>query len=388
MSRLAAVAKGLYYRTPDPIAEPLALLLDLPTTGTVRIIDPCAGAGVFLQTLFTRMDVVAQQRGRGAQRERYGIEPNAERAAQAAHTLDHLLQASFFHTRVSKEAFQLAILNPPYDADIEDGDDTESHDRLEIRFLRRTTALLAAEGVLVLIIPQEQLPPAARHLASFYRDIRCWRFPDAAWSPPEEPTAKPTPMYAQFGQIVLMATKRARSLPPVGAEIRAIEQMGYAGAQLPVIPTDAHILAGMARYAVPAAAPDPIEFSDPRFALERVAAALDQEGGGVWSDPDYREQRWPDLDRLRLGARQPLGPLRVGHVITLAAIGLLNGRILTGPDGRQVVVKGACRKEVVRQESTEVSPKGDKTFVTTDTERFVMTLWAIDIHSGELQHIV
>ncbi len=73
MSRLAAVAKGLYYRTPDPIAEPLAMLLELPAQGTVRVIDPCVGAGIFLRTLFAQFGEKASQSGISARWESYGI---------------------------------------------------------------------------------------------------------------------------------------------------------------------------------------------------------------------------------------------------------------------------------------------------------------------------
>jgi hypothetical protein len=79
--------------------------------------------------------------------------------------------------------------------------------------------------------------------------------------------------------------------------------------------------------------------------------------------------------------------LRLGHLITLAAIGLLNGRILTGPDGRRLLVKGACRKEVVIEQEIDHAPFGRSTLTKTETERFVIALWAIDLSSGELIHI-
>lgn len=131
-----------------------------------------------------------------------------------------------------------------------------------------------------------------------------------------------------------------------------------------------------------------IVFTDPTLEIEQVADRLQATGGGVWADRDYRADRWPDLTRLQLGMERPLGPLRLGHLITLAAVGLLNGRVLEGPDDRKLLVKGACRKEIVIEEEVERSPSGGSTITKTETEKFVIALWATDLATGELLHIV
>lgn len=480
MARLVAEARGLYYRTQDPLAEPLAALLELPSAGVVNVLDPCAGAGIFLTRLLERMAWYAEQRECSATLVSYGVEPNRERAQIARRIFTQFLQADFFHIRVSKGRFQLAILNPPYDADVTtvQTDEGGLQQRLEMRFLRRTTHLLAPDAVLVLIIPQAQLVPAARHLAGNYHNFRCWRYPDLPWAPPadEETDADgkpkpPTPLYQQFRQVVVFATRRRTQAAPAEAVVKQVQGWAYAGADLPAIPLDSRWLAEMSRWQVPADGPpsqherehgasrtaaggrspatdettplaghamdemfqasgtsgvdedekevtveppehgelldtvavtgaqndravaevaglDPIEFSDPTIELERLAVRLDEMGGGVWSDSDYRAQRWPDLARLRLGMDRPLGPLRLGHLITLAAVGLLNGRILHGPGGRCLLVKGACRKEIVVEEEIDRSPGGRETLTKTETERFAIALWAIDLATGELIHIV
>lgn len=469
MSRLVAEARGLYYRTQDPLAEPLAALLELPTAGVVNVLDPCAGAGIFLARLFERMAWYADRRECDATLVSYGVEPNRERAQAAWRVFSHFLHADFFHIRVSKGRFQLALLNPPYDADVTTAQmDEGGQQRLEMRFLRRTTHLLAPEAVLVLIIPQAQLVPAARHLAGNYHNLRCWRYPDLPWAPPADEEAdadgKPKPpisLYQQFHQVVVFASRRRTQVAPAEAVVKQIQGWAYAGADLPPIPLDPRRLSGMSRWQVPAdmpsserergavqvrasrvsiaddeasaiaastgegmlqavktsatdqpdehhklgempetfalagpwedrgpAASDAIVFSDPSVELGRLAARLDEMGGGVWADGDYRAQRWPDLARLRLGMDRPLGPLRLGHLITLAAVGLLNGRILEGPGGRRLLVKGACRKEIVVEEEIDRSPGGQETLTKTETERFAIALWAIDLATGELIHIV
>lgn len=502
MSRLNAEARGLYYRTQDPLAEPLAAVLELPEVGVVNVLDPCAGAAIFLQRLFEQLGVYAEERGSHATLVSYGIEPNRERAAQAQTVFTHFLRADFFTVMASRSRFQLAMLNPPYDADVTSSDmDEGGQERLEIRFLRKTTQLLAPKGVLVLIVPQAQLVPAARHLAANYTQLRCWRYPDVAWSPPEElgsdgKPRPPTPLYQQFHQVVLIGTRRTSQVAPAEGVVRQISDWALAGEALPPLPLDRHMLAGIQRWHVPAdsdgsdldrshgqhaarlshemsgsnarpvAAPDaakggehfqygeggtpvvgdapsalnhhgdlfsgvstptaadsappeglgsqsrlhdmtdtaaltgvqqrenaasslpPIVFSSPAIELERLATQLDMVGGGVWADAAYREQRWPDIARLRLGMERPLGPLRLGHLITLAAVGLLNGRVLEGPDARQLLVKGACRKTTVITDEIERAPEGRETLTRTETEKFVIALWAIDLATGGLIHIV
>jgi hypothetical protein len=135
-------------------------------------------------------------------------------------------------------------------------------------------------------------------------------------------------------------------------------------------------------------AQEAIVFTDPTLEIEQLARRLQATGGGVWADRDYRADRWPDLTRLQLGMERPLGPLRLGHLITLAAVGLLNGHVLVGPDGRKLLVKGACRKEIVVEEEVEHSPSGASTITKTETEKFVIALWATDLATGELLHIV
>jgi hypothetical protein len=356
----------------------------------------------------------------------------------------------------------------------------------------------------VFIIPQAQLVAAARHLAANYTNIRCWRYPDLAWAPPAEEETdgdgkakSPLPLYGQFHQVVLLASRRRAAVAPAEAIVRQITEWANAGTQLTPIPTEPHALAPLPRWQVPAsdnsdheegeggvapaqdgsralppllpamhtpATPAPaaglaadaqsaldavddrvvpraadegatlgrgtpelaaaaedhagaamllpapasmpgmpgldasparctpmpvsLEFADTSLDLDALARRLETATTGVWASDDYRAQRWPDLARLRLGMDRPLGPLRLGHLITLAAVGLLNGRVLTGPDGRRLLVKGACRKEVVTEEDVEHGPGGRQTLVKTETERFAIALWAVDLSSGELIHIV
>ena len=60
--RLAAQAKGGYYPTPERVVDLIAELIHTPTgyyhrgRETIRILDPCCGAGDALERLAERLD--------------------------------------------------------------------------------------------------------------------------------------------------------------------------------------------------------------------------------------------------------------------------------------------------------------------------------------------
>ncbi len=412
MSRLEAIAAGLYYPTPEPVVVALARYLALPITGTVRLLDPCAGKGRALALLAEGLQQEAAV-SRGLQRpagqasavELYGIEPNLERAQEALARIPNLLVTSYFTATLSEGAFQLAFVNPPYD-DTSDADGGPSSaaksERLELRFLRRTTAKLAPDGVLIWIVPQSRLRAAAKHLAEHYHDLACWRFPDTPWRPPDAPERPAVPMYAAFSQVVLLGCRRRMPVPadpailasveawaagtdlaPLGLEDRK-EGDGAAGSA-----QDAREAEGeRSRYVLPVAALPLRHFLAATFDPDAVAHQLSRPGTGIWGERGYVERHWPDLDASDLGIGRPLAPLRRGHLALLAAAGIANGQELLGTDGRRLVVKGACRKVTVREEAQETDQDGARVKVTTETDRFEVALWAIDLESGEVIHIV
>lgn len=465
MSRLEAIAAGLYYPTPEPVVATLARFITLPATGTVRLLDPCAGKGRALALL---ADAIHRQQhderwhlgGKGIAPpptvELYGIEPNLERARDATERIPNLLVTSYFTATLSEGGFQLAFVNPPYDTDSAgDGGaggrgpsgSAGKNERLEIRFLRRTTNKLAADGVLIWIVPQVRLREAAKHLVEHYRDLACWRFPDVPWRPPDAPDRPLVPMYAAFSQVVLLGRRRRVPVPADATTLTHVERWATMGADLAPLPiesggsnqghpVDAASIeaagaagrAGLSNHAAvqreqaagspawpkwPAAAPrqsaenaENEDADNPRFVLpaaltslryflattfdpDAVAAQLNRPGVGVWSERGYIERHWPDPDTADLGIGLPLAPLRRGHLALLAAAGIANGQELVGTDGRRLVVTGACRKVTVRQESEERDPtSGERVTITTETERFEVALWAIDLESGDVIHIV
>ncbi|HEX2348424.1 MAG TPA: DUF6094 domain-containing protein [Ktedonobacterales bacterium] len=414
MSRLEAVAAGLYYPTPEPVVSAIGRLLCIadpspvraPTlTGqapVVRLLDPCAGKGRALALLAASLQRQDSEQVAAGQHTPalacYGIEPNLERAQEAQTRIPNLLVSSFFTTTLSEGSFQLAFVNPPYD-DVSATDNAPQgvgaahrRERLELRFLRRVTSKLAPDGVLIWIVPQRLLAVDAAYLAAQYRDLTCWRFPDTPWRAPDAPPdSAATPMYTDFGQVALLALRRRMPIPVDAHLVARIEAWAAQGADLEPLP-EASSASGtfpIGRYAVPVTTTPLRYFLAATFDPDALAAQLTCAGQGVWGERGYVERHWPDLDSGDLGIGRPLAPLRRGHLALLAAAGIANGQELRGAQGQRLVVKGSCRKVSVREESEERDPTtGEQVRVTTETERFEVSLWAIDLDSGAVIHVV
>jgi hypothetical protein len=434
MSRLEAVATGLYYPTPEPVVSAIAQMLQLsagpsgppvrpsalPQPPVVRLLDPCTGKGRALALLanvlrrqLAEMKTPSQQ---APALELYGIEPNLKRAQEAQTHIPNLLVSSFFTTTLSEGGFQLAFVNPPYD-EVSAADSASSssgsgrRERLELRFLRRVTSKLAPDGVLIWIVPQRLLAEGAPYLAAQYRDLACWRFPDTPWRAPDAPADRPaTPMYAAFGQVVLLARRRRVPVPVDAQLVKQIETWMAAGADLAPLPdpstqgvppaltalsrtawraANGATLLPTPRYPLPVATAPLRHFLAATFDPDALAAQLNRPGQGIWGERGYVERHWPDLETSDLGIGRPLAPLRRGHLALLAAAGIANGQELVGATDQRLVVKGSCRKVSVREESEERDPaSGERIRVTTETERFEVSLWAIDLDTGEVIHVV
>ena len=198
--RLAAQAKGGFYPTPPRVVDLIAGLVQPPAgyyqrnRETLRILDPCCGAGEAVEQLAERLN--------GPNTipiETYGVELHRDRAGEAERRLDRVLAADLFATSIANGAFGLLYLNPPYDWDREDR-------RVEHAFLTHCTRYLAEHGLLVLIVPRPRLTVSARYLSTHYGRLRCWAFP--------------RPEREVFDQVVLMGYRKPDPVPDAYAEDR------------------------------------------------------------------------------------------------------------------------------------------------------------------------
>ena len=201
--RLAAQAKGGYYPTPERVVDLTADLIHTPNGNyyrnaeTIRILDPCCGAGDALERLAQNLD-----RPNSMPIETYGVELHRDRAEEAEKRLHRTLASDLFQTSIANGAFGMLLLNPPYDWDSEDK-------RVEHAFLTQTTRYLAESGLLVFIVPRQRLSYSARYLSTHYGRMQCWAFPD--------------PEREVFDQVVVFGYRKTDPVPDANAEGMVME---------------------------------------------------------------------------------------------------------------------------------------------------------------------
>lgn len=141
MARLMSQVKGGYYAAaPEAVAAVLERLRP-PAWGECLLLDPCAGEGKALLQLAEGLKAVP-----------YGIELSEDRAAIVRESLPDsqaLVPADFLRCAISYRSFSFIWCNPPYDYA------TGGEGRVESQFLERAVHLLADDGVLALVCPEE-----------------------------------------------------------------------------------------------------------------------------------------------------------------------------------------------------------------------------------------
>ena len=346
--RLAAQARGGYYPTPERVVDLIAELIHTPSgyyhrgRETVRILDPCCGAGDALRRLAECLD-----RPNSMTIETYGVELHRDRAGEAEGRLTRTLACDLFATSIANGAFGLLLLNPPYDYDSEDK-------RTEHAFLTHCTRYLAESGLLVFIVPRQRLGVSARYLSTHYEWLRCWAFPN--------------PEREVFDQVVLMGYRKEDPVPDAAAERMVIEWS--IGEPEPLRSRRDPYSYG--EYTPATSPPGDVLFTT--RTVDPVAAATEARRSGLWTNTDITDTLWPAGDvRTR-----PLMPLRRGHIAMLVAAGFLNNLVLEG-DGRRILVKGRTSKKM---EMVEDSPEKE-----VHRDKLNTTVVALDLDDGGIEDI-
>jgi hypothetical protein len=314
------------------------LSLEAGSKETVRVLDPCAGEGHALAYL-------AGHLGKGVST--FGIELSPQRAGEAETRLAHVLNTPFENAVLTEETFSLLFTNPPYDGESSTG----GGERLEYTFLTNGTRLLVRGGVLVYIIPETRVSEKiARHLAGWYEELRCFRFAGED--------------YARFKQVVIFARRRLAYHQPSNAEVDAIQcwsrGLAYAGEETitgedgkqstsPIYTPLTEIPTGNGGYHIPPSPPrgprgaafsfrfTPVSLDDYLQAAERAAQALEK-------TPAWREL----IPETEPPAITPAITPKLGHVSMQVSGGLLGTNLVTGEDGRGLLIKGGTEKFTVR----------------------------------------
>ncbi|HCM5830613.1 DUF6094 domain-containing protein [Klebsiella pneumoniae] len=355
-SRLARnFARNGYYPTDESTLERTLAAL-MPSDGPMCIIDPCAGEGVAIAEATHAL---------GPEHTRtYAVEYDLERASHARLLVDHCVHADLMDTIISRQAFGLLWLNPPYgdlsrDANGNVGYDGKGRPRLEKLFYQRTLPLLQYHGILVFIIPfyvldQELVGWLTRH----FTDLRIYRAVDT-----------------QFKQVVLFG-RRTRQRDLAGEEVKSIRswllQIGQGEQEPDELPPVWQSLP----YVVPGTPTEPEHFY--RISMEPAQFAEEvQRLQGLW--PSFETH----LGAGQQSMRPPARALSEWHLALALAAGAISG-VVQSQNGRTLAVKGDTYKQ--KATSTEYCERDDGSIAETRilTDKFVPVIRAWDLTPGSV----
>jgi Uncharacterised methyltransferase family (DUF6094) len=288
--RLAGRLRLGFYPLPTKEAERIRARLEY--TEEFAALDPCVGDGVAFSHLLRSSKALA-----------YGVEIDAFRAAQAGDLGVKVIQANAMDVRCPAEALSLLYLNPPYDFEV----GQQGNRRLELVFLEHTYRWLKPKGVLVFVIPRQQLKVCARLLVDQFTNLLLYRLTE--------------PECVKYDQIVVLALRRARTMRLEDAAL--LQVAGYlegvaAGSDIPDL-TDA------SDSVVPVPASVPAVLTNRGVPLDQVENLLPQ-------SPAYRQASRVLVREPNNITGRPLTPLHGGHVSLLATAGMLNGVFGQGAD--------------------------------------------------------
>lgn len=345
--------KSGYFPTDEATLERTLCAL-APSAGSICILDPCAGEGVAIAE-------AAHALGRESTHA-YAVEYDAERAAHARQLVDRCLHGDLMDTIITRQAFGLLWLNPPYgdlsrDVNGNIGYQGQGRARLEKLFYQRTLPLLQYGGVLVYIIPSHVLDAElVGWLTRHYAELRIYRAVET-----------------QFKQVVIFG-RRVRQRDQTSDDTRAAREqllrIGNGDADADELPSEWPFLP----YTVPSVSAEPEHFYRVTLEPEQLAEEVQR-----------LEGLWPSLDTHLGAAKQTLRPparaLSHWHLALALAAGAISG-VVTSKAGKVLVVKGDTHKE--KSLTTEYTERDDGSIAETRilTDRFVPVIRAWDLAPG------
>ena len=297
---------GYYPTDPDNISL-LLRGIHFPEGVTTNLFDPCCGCGKALRQLAQGNNCYA-----------YGVELDESRAEEAQTRLHRVGFGSFFHSQISREAFHVLLLNPPYLSVLAEGGNRV---RSEKQFLVQSIRTLMLGGLLVYIVPYYRLTPdICKILAENFSDISVWKFTDGE--------------FARFHQAVVLGLRRK----PAEDDDMA-ERLGAQTLTPEMIPCVTELEEN--RYALPAVA-KPVEvFRGERFNEKELERQLTHSGSFA--------RLLNAKSALDSTEKHPLLPLSIGQIGLIGGSGMINGLIECDTPhiikGRIVKIKNVEREE-------------------------------------------
>ena len=306
IGRLMNNVKMGYYPTDLAHVKMMKKALKFPEN-KVNIFDPCCGCGLALEALALGTDSVT-----------YGTEIDEARGKEAETRLDRVGFGSFFHSRISSEAFHVLFLNPPYLNLIGEGGVKA---RSEKRFLVESIHHLMPGGVIMYIVPYYRLTyDICRVLCDNFKDISVYRFLDNEFS--------------KFKQIVVFGIKKKKE--DGSDEAEKLSQFAMLPERIPMIDT-----LGTEIYSVPEVEKNVEVFKGANFNLGELQRQLAK---------SKSINMFFEKSKIDAIEKRPLLPLNIGQVGLIGGSGLINGYVDCDTPH---VIKGRVIKEVKRRENEE-----------------------------------
>ena len=331
--RPPALEKLGFYPTSNPVADLLKTYFIPADSG--RLLDPCAGEGVAASILADALNCAS-----------WGAELSPARATLATEKMDRVFNAPWQSCHLTSESITLLFLNPPY-----------SHDRLgdqkrlELEFLKSTTPKLVRGGALVYIVPHALLRDndVATHLAGYYENLTVYRYPDTG-----------------FNQVIVLGLKRFKYKMPSAEEVGQVQV--WADIEPPMLVDAAQPMYQLLPALDKGAGGQAVRFSRLDWQPEEVVDATQKRGL-------HTTKEWLDLlnpERALGSFKQPVMPLKKGHIAMLMASGMMGTLRLNDEDGKPMLVKGRVVKVTEKVEETE--SKDGKSVTEIYRDRFVSTV--------------
>ena len=296
---------GYYPTDPDNISLILRGI-HFPEGVTTNLFDPCCGCGKALRQLAQGNNCYA-----------YGVELDESRAEEAQTRLHRVGFGSFFHSRISHEAFHLLFLNPPYLSVINESGGRSRHEK---RFLIESIPTLMYGGLLIYVIPYYRLTPdICRVLVDNFDGLTVWRFTDSE--------------FKKFKQVAVLGIRKKRDTEL--QDTLWLEQLACSPAGIPLLTQLPE-----SRYALPAQPMTVNTFKGERFNQKELEQQLRK------SDSFAQMMARSELDS---GVKHPLLPLSISQIGLIGGSGMINGLIECDTPH---FIKGRIVK-VVRTESEE-----------------------------------
>ena len=300
------VRMGYYPTDPDNI-DLILKGIKFPEGVTTNVLDPCCGCGKALRQIAEGHNCFA-----------YGVELDEQRAEEAQTRLHRVGMGSFFHSRISSEAFHVLFLNPPYLSVLTESGSRTRHEK---RFLIESLGHLMIGGVLIYVIPFYRMTPdICRVLSDNFTDLGVWRFTDSE--------------FAKFRQVAIIGRRKKRSEDQESAA--RLEQLSFAPLDIPNV-ADIE----QERYAVPSVEKTVETFKGERFNEKELERQL--------SHSDSIRRLMNARSELDRGTKHPLLPLSIGQIGLVGGSGMINGLIECDTPhiikGRIIKVKNVEREE-------------------------------------------